>query len=216
MGQSLLYSAISHRHKGGLAESIIQLERCLLIFSELGEGRSLAETHQTLGLVLQEAGHYREAFRHADSALTLAKEQGDHFREGSSLYVLGLIRHVQGKYEAAESLYNEALEALNGMTLGQAATRLALGRLARAQGRFDAARAYFEAARPVLRDHTYTRGTAVLLHELGLLEQQTGSISEAVRLQSEALRMYRAVGYPAGEQQVLDVLESLGGITGVA
>lgn len=215
VGQSLLYSAICHRHKGRLTDSIGQLERCLTIFSALGEGRSLAETHHTLGLVLQESGRHREALRHANCALTMAKEQGDQFREGSSLYVLGLIRHDQGRYETAESLYHDALEALQGMALGQAATRLALGRLARAQGRFDAARAYFADARPVLRDLTYTRGTAVLLHELGLLEQQTGSVAEAVRLQSEALRMFRAVGYPAGEQQVMDALESLSGVTGV-
>lgn len=211
VAQSLLYLAIAKRHKGLFTESVAQLERCLTIFETLGERRSLAETRHTLGIVLQESGRFEEALFHTGSALALAKEQGDRFREGSSLYVLGLIHFDQGDHATAESFYSNALQVLHGMPLGEAATRLALGRLARVQGRFDTARAYFADARPVLRDLTYKRGTALLLHELGLLEQQTGSLAEAVQLQSEALAIFRALGHSAGERQVLDALESLSG-----
>lgn len=186
------------------------MEQCVETFGELGERRSLAEAHHTLGIVLQESGRHEEALLHANSALSMAKEQGDRFREGGSLYVIGLINYDKANYSLAESAFRDALQVLHGMApLGEAATRVALGRLARIQNRFDVARALFADALPVLRNLNNVQATGLLLHQLGLLEQQTGSLTEAAQLQGEALRMFRVVDYTDGEQQALDALDAL-------
>ncbi|HEU4321779.1 MAG TPA: tetratricopeptide repeat protein [Roseiflexaceae bacterium] len=140
-----------------------------------------------------DAGHYREALRHAEAARQQVLRWEDERREAQAAHVVGLDWHALGDYSMARPLYERAL-AINERVLGPdhpetAATLHNLASLHQNQGEYDQARPLYERALAI-KERVLGPGhssTATTLHNLAWLHQNQGEYDQARPLYERAL-----------------------------
>ncbi|MBF9130847.1 tetratricopeptide repeat protein [Plantactinospora sp. S1510] len=186
----------------GLLEETIQATR------RLGDRRSEANAHDSLGCALLSTGKLAEGMRRHEAGLAICREIGDSFGEQRALGNLGnahLIRSqpeeaipfLERQLALARAIDAEIGEAYALLCLGVAYNRL--GRSDEAAGLLNRALAWSEQARD---DYV---ASAVLV-ESGSTYIRQGRLPEAIVALERSIERARRAGYQDGEARALTAL----------
>jgi len=182
--------AAPYRHRAQTLASVEVLRWQIVLLETLETGGQaepsdryrLFALHLDLSRRLREEGRGEEGYLQAERAYTMAHTWNDPVREAEALNLMGLNLHAQGRYGAAEPLYERAL-ALREQALGadHPDTAASLNNLAgcyHAQGRYAAA------------EPLYQRALAIRERVLGADHPDTATVREnyTCLLQSMQLR----------------------------
>ncbi|CAN5363558.1 hypothetical protein BH24PSE2_BH24PSE2_04020 [soil metagenome] len=133
---------------GEYDNAAVYAERAEALFESIGNREGLMSARQTLGLLETARGNWDKALKASLSALETSRELRLETAEAVSLGNIGRVAQLQGRYQAAEASYTEALalledtgdrRGLTEFTLFKAALALELGQLDAAAGHLDQA-----------------------------------------------------------------------------
>jgi LuxR family maltose regulon positive regulatory protein len=94
---------------GQLDEALGWLGQSLEVYEALKETQRVAMLHMELGLVYVGCGRYDQALAHYNLAIDYWRETGNELQQANVLNNLGVLHHLKGNYEEADSLLEEAL-----------------------------------------------------------------------------------------------------------
>jgi predicted ATPase/DNA-binding SARP family transcriptional activator len=162
-------------------------EESRAIGQELGDQRLVAESLAFRGFTSASRGAGSTAEPLWVEALSIARAVNHRWLMMPLLISLAGRAQAEGDFDKARALLEERLAIVQetGARGPYANTLAALGRLARAQGDPARARALVEEALAIFRE-TYPGGTTGLLHFLGGLALEEGSLEEALSLYEES------------------------------
>jgi CHAT domain-containing protein/tetratricopeptide (TPR) repeat protein len=126
-----------------------QAEVCLrqaaAIFEEIGSSQWLAATHNELGLVYRDQGHWPEALAYFEKMVAQRRAEGAQDRVGRGLNNIGEVLLFQGRLEEACAALEEALEKMTTRVY-RVDTHLNLGLAYQATGNLAQAQSAFQEA----------------------------------------------------------------------
>jgi predicted ATPase/class 3 adenylate cyclase/Tfp pilus assembly protein PilF len=162
----------------------------------LGEKPLQAYGARGLGQLFWRLGYMKRADKFCKEGLLVLREIGDLRGIAASLNNLGVIAHVQGRYDEAEKQYQESLQIQReaGDSMGIAMSLNCLGALAYYQGRYEEAEKQYQESLQIKREIGDRRGTAASLNNLGLIDYVQGRYKEAERRFHESLQIQRETG----------------------
>jgi tetratricopeptide (TPR) repeat protein len=192
-------------------EAFALLERALAVWQEFGDTRGEAWSAIALG-----EGHLRmhgageDALRHLRRAADLLEPAGASTLRSVALNNLGEVYLGLDDLDAAAACYLQAVEI--GREFGGHAEGFALANLGVVyirQGRLDEAIARFAEALPKHRASGALDGEAWTLLGLGEAQAEIGRRAEASSSLSQALRIYKQIGYQERAGETAALLASL-------
>jgi tetratricopeptide (TPR) repeat protein/transcriptional regulator with XRE-family HTH domain len=162
-----------------------------------------------MGGFLRARGHWDQAAGQYRTALSAAREAGDHPGQAGALDELGLLQQLTGDYPAATASLAEAIELFRdlGDRPGQAHAHNHLGLVQIETADYPAANASHRRALALARDARDQLAEAVSLTDLGMVQLLTGDYPAAAAGFQQALLLLRSVG---SEFDVADTLSLLG------
>jgi DNA-binding SARP family transcriptional activator len=194
------------RWMGQLDEAIEWLEQSLAAYSVLDDAQNVAMLHVELGLASMNADRYGRALAHYEHALAYWQQVNNVIRQATLFNNLGVLYHLQGDYEQAVLLLEQALDCArrSGYTRIEAMALSGMGDLYADLDAAQAARdAYRQAYQIALRlDHRF------LLLYLKLAEatlaRSSGDLSQARRRLEAAGQLVQesSSGYEQGLWQL--------------
>ena len=184
-------------HLRGDAESALSYYReALLVYQQLGDRRGAAETYHNLGLVFRESGVIAEAGRAAEHAVRHATLVGDPGLMGLVITGRAEVALAEGDTEVAEEALDRADQLADRAddTVGRAEVRRVRALVALGKGEFERALAQALEA----RERAEAVGSTLLQAESVAVaadaNRRLGRPAEADRLQTEARRLFSALG----------------------
>ncbi len=150
---------------------------------------------RVLAVVSLRAGRHDEAQARIDSAIEVARTDGDDWEEGLGLASRAAIIARQGRLHEAQRAFEDALDVLrdnNGW--GVAQTLYGLGGLARARGDHEAAQAHFRNALALYREIDARPEIARSLAGIGWVALAQGDLDLARSSLTESLQLSLATG----------------------
>lgn len=203
-----IYGTIASR-QGNFAMAQTRYSLSLMVLTETGDRRSVAETLVHLGSMMRLRGKLRTAHYLYARALRLLQEVGDRWGQLFCLNRLGEALFVQGEQSKARAGFLESLELAT--TLGDRAERMAaltgLGQVALSTGeQGEAARCLKEALR-LARAIDDVGGQAAALCGLGDLQRLRGEWSGATTYYTRGLELATATKDRLG---MISLLHGLG------
>lgn len=149
-GQGYAQGVIAYlRSKSGdLAGALAGYERCMAIYTELGERIALGNTYVSMASVYRAQGRHDDAMRLIHEALPIYTESGSRRRHATAMIVLAEIESDLGRTDEAVEHLDTALPVLRELddSLSEARALAVLGEVRRARGDLDQARAAITAA----------------------------------------------------------------------
>ena len=167
---------------------------------DLEDWESVVQTRFALETFLELRGHWDEAIRSGQQAVSAARYSQNESSVAALLHNLAIMYQRRGELESARQLYKESLEINKrlGNQRGIASTLHELGRLAQAQGELESARRLYNESLEINKRLDNQSSIAITLHELGRLAQAQGEVEEARRLYHESLEIKRKLGDQSG------------------
>jgi len=173
-------------------------ERALPVFEKLAsEFTQGSRTHDQaaalhyVGECHWRLGHFPEARRYLDRALTLERASGDRLSEGKTLNVLGLLSWDEGNYDRAIADFRKAgalARAIGDKKLeGSSLNNLSL--VFDEQGDYDTSLEQYRRALELYRDADFPRGVGDTLGNIGGVYLLLGHFREALRYYQQALKI---------------------------
>lgn len=149
-----------------------------------------------LGRLRVEQGRLEQAEDAFEEALGRVRATGDLFGETLVLYGFGLLRLRQSRLGAAEKNFSESLTIArdNDYQSSEAQALGGLGMTHYAGGRSKAAIAFADRAIDLCREHSLSKFLADSLTVRGDVAFSIGACSDAVRVWTEAIAIYTAIG----------------------
>jgi predicted ATPase/DNA-binding SARP family transcriptional activator len=207
----LMGTSLARQGRPVLAQQL--LHTCLEMARAAGAHGSRSFAAWNLARVLAEFGDYAAAQRFLEEAMAAGQQAGYRLSVASALCERALLALDLGDFDTAERDFTASVELYTaiGSAVFAETTRAYTGLLARMRGDLDVAEALLwhglEHSR-VLQNH---RDEALFLGELALVAQRQGDLRRAVRLQEDALAIWRAVGNEPGIAAASGVLATLQG-----
>jgi DNA-binding SARP family transcriptional activator/tetratricopeptide (TPR) repeat protein len=151
------------------------------------------------------ASHYPHALTLYTHVQHAAHHTHDHTTEALALNGLGLIHWVQGRYQQATDLHQQALTIYRdtGDRIGEALALSRLGLIHWQQGCYPLAIDLHQQALTLCRKTGDRIGEALALTHLGIVHGQQGSYQQASGLHRQALTICDKIGYRFGEALAL-------------
>jgi predicted ATPase/DNA-binding CsgD family transcriptional regulator len=168
-----------------------------------------------LALVSFRAGGYEEALASSETAVRVARADGDDWEEGLALAVRATVIARLGRLDEAQQAFEEALAVLqdnNGW--GVAQTLYGLGRLAAARGDHVAAVRHFRDALRIYREIDARPEIARCLAGIGGVALSRGDLALASSSLTESLQLSLATGQRLAIARGLEALAVLAGSRG--
>ncbi len=149
----------------------------------------LAKSHENLS-------DYATATQHLNEGLALARDANDQLMMVKALNALGLVTEMQGAYDEALKLNEQALEIARAIAdrAGTATALKNLGNIARLRGDYDNAKQHYQESLAIRTELNDKQGMAVCLNNLGLTYYFQGNMEEAKRCLTEALDIHKQIG----------------------
>lgn len=191
---------------GRLTEAIDVLTRCVDDIS------SIEEAHDELGLVvgelascLRDSGRFPEAKQVAIHAVELLREAGDESMAANALSNLGAVQYELGEMQDAETTLQEAarIQEKFGMNSDLGATHGNLASLYSECGQHEKAIEYSKRSLIQARADRNMPEIAIRLVNMASVTRESGNISEAIRIASEAEHIARDFLLPVIECHTL-------------
>ncbi|GAA3790475.1 hypothetical protein GCM10022226_06870 [Sphaerisporangium flaviroseum] len=191
---------------GRLREAMITLRQALVLFETLGDQVGEGWNQRSLGELLRGLGRHAEGERAVRRCLELFRSAGDRFGEAWGLRGLGDHYRVQGDWARATACFEESLEIFAvlhpGVSRGEAAVLIDLGRTQQAAGRLEEARRSLDRSVKLYREMGDRAGEAWALCWLGAALRECGSALEADRALDGAQALFAGMGVPRGQAVV--------------
>jgi serine phosphatase RsbU (regulator of sigma subunit)/Flp pilus assembly protein TadD len=132
------------------------------------------------------------AFKYANDALKIAKENGNYTAKAAALHILGAIYTVLGDYEKAIANLLESLRnyELLGNSKGIANSSNSLGILYFNQEDYENAKKYYSKALELIDSAQFAMSTAVYKLNIGEVYQATNENEKALKLEIEAYEIF--------------------------
>lgn len=194
---SLLVNRASRRYSRGEMDAAEADARAALELAEAsGDDVAIGHANMTLGAVLFVQGRFAESDRHADRCVDCMRRAKRDVAAGRALALRAGLAAWRSEVAQADALFREALALVRGeqgsgarvaeeeLLMGLAALQIRSGRWA------DAETTYGEGLRLALEDGR-SRGVAVALSNLALLDTLTGRPGRALRRARAAVRLAR-------------------------
>ena len=190
---------------GRSAEALIDLQQSLALWSDLGDQRMLARTHNRLAETYHRLERPADAIAHLESALPLSLALGDQRTASVTANSLGSLEWRLGNWDAALAWYEEALplRRATGYLRGEAITLNNIGTVYDTIGDYSNALLHYRQSLELRRQSGDRRGEAVVLNNIGELISNTGDPAAALPYLREALEIRRETGDPYGEVKTL-------------
>jgi predicted ATPase/class 3 adenylate cyclase len=191
-------------------EAVALYDQALEATSHLGETvetRTVMAIHQAKAQLYTILSEFERARAEGESLLTLARQVGDRVSEGSALAGMALSSHWSHDFNRSLEYSREAIEVAKQVDAKQvlAAAYLSAGSVHAMIGQLDQAEEEVERAFSISQSVGDVSRQSQSLYFVGLLKNWEGKFSEALRLESEALRIARE------HKLVIPLLRSLWG-----
>jgi tetratricopeptide (TPR) repeat protein len=177
-------------------------QKALTSSQHLSEDETIQERmqiHLALGELYVSAGQYDEAGEHLETAIELAKSQGDYETHAQACRWYGRVFEQQGEYEKALTWLNSGFTALNGSSaLEEAELSLLAGLINVRQGNYDKALELCERSLQVGTTLNDIAVQARTYNLLGIIDLRRSSGS-AIEKFEESLRQYEQIGNVYGQ-----------------
>ena len=172
--------------------------RALGLFQALADIRWQAHAHVNLGVVVHDAGRYRDAIALAQRAYDLYHEIGDVPGQAGSLTNIGLYSVHLRDYEQGRDMLTRALATYReiGDLSGQAIALANLGVACQRLGEYQEAVAALRTAADLFRDMGHAAYQAEALADLGEACRKGGQEDAAAGAWQEALAIYEELAHP--------------------
>jgi ATP/maltotriose-dependent transcriptional regulator MalT/DNA-binding SARP family transcriptional activator len=133
---------------GKSREAIEWLGQSLDVYTSLTDAQRVAMLRMELGTIYSSAGMYNQAFTHYKRALNYWRKTGNGVQQANLLNNLGVLHHLNGDYEQANLLLEQALAcaAQSGYTRMEVAALASIGDLYMDMEAIDAAQAVYQKA----------------------------------------------------------------------
>lgn len=163
-----------------------------------GDKARIADLLIYLGMVVASQFKFREAHAYYEESRTLFRQINDEGGIGSTLDYQGLLAEEEGDYARAFALNAESLiiAKKRGARHVCGVFFMKMGRCALKQNDFTLAQDCFEQSMQILRETAWKWDITYLLQIMSYLENLRGNPSEASRLLTECLTIYRELGQP--------------------
>jgi tetratricopeptide (TPR) repeat protein len=198
----------SNQHDFAQAEQLFK--QSIGIQRALGETGSETQLLFNAALQARAIGHYQQAIRLMEDAVTQHRARGDRGSLstgglGLALYGLGLLLREQGEFARAATLFEECVELHRalGDREGIAQAQLALGDIARDQGDVVQMRRYAEQSLLVFRELGVQWAIGFALNNLALAASLEGDLTHALSLVEEGVRLFRRLQADSSLAEVL-------------
>src|SRR6185503_11224945 len=153
----------------------------------------VADAHFHLGRVNWRQAHFDDAAREYEAARAIALQHGLKELRARVENGLGVVHHARGEYTQAKACYAIALE-LAGDDVQRGRVLLNRGASENIEGNLDAARSYYARSRAMSQQSGYTRGEAMALHNLGMLNADEGRWDDAEDAYNRCLQLLESFG----------------------
>jgi len=175
--------------------------------------RTAGRVQQAGLLVMQEAGTLRRhglypLLRDLCAKTLIDMHESDGPLTTNTLYEMGNLAYLQGKYEEARGLYLRSLEIEErlGNQSGRAISLYGLGNVAFAQGKHKEARDLYQQSLEIEERLENQSGRASTLHQLGMVAQNQGEYEGARDLYQQSLEIEERLGNQSGRASTLHQL----------
>ncbi|HEY9650534.1 MAG TPA: tetratricopeptide repeat protein [Coleofasciculaceae cyanobacterium] len=208
--------------------AIKTFETALLIYQQIGDKSSIAETIYEIGQIYNKLEEYQQALNYYQQALPLQQELGDENGEKASLnlmwelyYKYGLQLSRQGQYREALDTFQQALAIANKLDYREQSEWRTLNQIALTYtnlGEYELALKFYQQAVPI-SEQVFESSEAIQFN-MGKIYESLGQYELALKSYQKALEISRipvllvfdsrgAIGNIAGEVRSLS---AIGGI----
>lgn len=169
--------------QGKLDSARLEYEYALHLFRHLQDRRGEAITLGHLGDLYRREGNYEEGKRVQHEALQIHREQKDLYGEAIRLNQLGTLHRTQGFYSESKQYHHAALHIQTQLDdqRGMGMTQFNQGLVCLEQNQLAEAEQWFSLAMQLLRTDSQNPYYCELLLYRGILYQQAGSATSALR-----------------------------------
>ena len=155
----------------------------------LGEGAILNH----IALVYESLGERQKALNSYNLALTISRAVGNRVGEGAILNRIGEVNHSLGENQRALDYYNQALELRRGRS-GEGETLYNIAGIYASLGQNQKALDYYNQSLPLSRALGNRRMEAATLASIAMVEQEQGSLVEALAHAKAAIKLFELLG----------------------
>lgn len=178
-----------------------------------------AAVYQEWGYLLHKVNDHVSAERYLQQAESIYRSEIelDPYSQADFLNTYGIVLRLQGKTEAAEARFNEALRLLLPLTGYFESRRRAevyqnLSTISLDYGRFRESRNYLQSSIRISRDSNYQDLLAKNYDQLGTLEKRSGELDSAAYYYSLALDLKQALKKTDLNEHVANTYENIGDV----
>jgi len=168
------------------------------------------------GLVSSFQGDWDRSRRRCEAALELCRQFGDSRGAAYACFGLGMAAFLEGDASAARAHIEEGVRLFRGGPIldawGLRNVLNALGEIERSQGDFGRAQALYEESLALARQEADAHGIGLLLYNLALVALHHADASRAADLLSQAVHVWRDLGYRSGLAVCILTMGSLASI----
>ena len=180
---------------------LMYLEEIYSSVEELQKWHLVIDCYYALGLL-------PDAQRCTEKALEMAHEQDDKATILTFTSYLGVIAHLQGRFDDAKEIYSSAIklcDELNDST-AKAGFLNNMGKITEAQNDWETAVSYYHEAMVLNDEIGDVAGKASNLNNLGIIQDTHGQIREAIQSYEEALQIVNILGDLDRKESILNNL----------
>ncbi len=185
------------RVRGAVDEAKQELGKALPLFARSDSVAGELETLAVLATLNTDQGRIDEAEAIVHAALPQAEQHGLLRLRGLLTGLLAGHRLTRGHVGDAERLCAEAIQLLTeaGDEVSMATNLSVMGLMCAEIGRVDEARTYIERAQQIHRAWGDLKGHATTLNSLASLHAREGDLAATLEHSTEALRLFREIGF---------------------
>ena len=174
-------------------------QQSLAIAREVNNKFSIGLGLNTIGLIYQNNGKYELAIESYQQALTIVREIKDS-TEGTILYNLAFVYHLQGNYPQSLKLYQQSIELskLNKDRSSEGRAYTGMGLIYQIKGDYTQALKIFFQARAIEAEIDDKTGLGAALMNIGQTYVYLADYPQALKYFADSSNIFRSVGYLSG------------------
>lgn len=193
-GEALLNLSQIATLQGNYETALKYAKKSLEKFKEIKEPSGEAFAQSQLGLISFRLGKFQDSQIHYEQSVHIFESLGDRFNLMGAKVGLANIAWMQGEYEKAYSIYEEALGFWTEVSPTKAAGILTdWGLIALMVGDYERAQKHYEAALKTREKLGDLVGVGAALNGLASVAWRTGKLIEAQKLLLESLSIFQSV-----------------------
>ncbi len=201
----ILDYVVGHLNRNGMYQHL--LDEWLLPLPDAEDPQVLGETLGQIGKQYHHLGDYKKALDYLKKSLSIQKEIGDKYGEGTTLNNMATTAHARGDYETALDYLKKSLSIQKeiGDKSGEGTTLNNISGIYRARGDHETALDYLKKSLSIWQEIGDTAGLCTTLFNMGHIHLQNEEPGDAMEAWVTVYRIAKKINLA----QVLDALEGL-------